>query len=240
MDTRWDAVLDLLLPRACAHCRVDLRGADGPLCRTCVTDIPRPPEPACVRCGGRRTGSAPFCSDCGGRRFSCRLIRAATAHLGPSASLVHAFKFRGSTTAAKAAGRRMAAALSLHPELSGFDALVAVPMHSRRERERGYNQAELIARELAAATGLPLLRILERTRASAPSWTLRRMERRTELAGAYIPRPGAGALVGGKRVLLIDDVVATGTTLEECATAVREAGAVDAAGYAFARAGKFT
>jgi predicted amidophosphoribosyltransferase len=150
---------------------------------------------------------------------------------------VHAFKFRGSKPAAKAAGRAMAAALTLRPELSGFDALVAVPIHPRRERERGYNQAELLAREIAAATGLPLFDALSRSRASAPSWRLGRVERRAELAGAYAPRPGAAALVAGKRVLIIDDVAATGTTFEECALALRAAGASDAAGYAFARAG---
>ncbi len=142
--------------------------------------------------------------------------------------------------AATAAGRHMAAALALRPELRGFDALAAVPIHPRRERERGYNQAEILAREVAAATGLPLLDVLERARAAAPSWTLGRVERRVELAGAYAPREAAAALVAGKRILLIDDVAATGTTLEECAEALRTAGATDAAGYIFARAGSFT
>lgn len=236
MGTYWELALDILLPRACAHCREDLSRASGPLCRSCAGALPPPPEPACVRCAGRRDGPSPFCADCAGRRFACRLIRAACAHRGPAASLVHAFKFRGSKPAAKAAGRVMAAALTLHPELSGFDALAAVPVHPRRERERGYNQAELIAREIAAATGLPLLDALERARASAPSWTLRRPERRAELSGAFRARP----LVAGKRMLLIDDVSATGTTFEECAAALRSAGAADAAGYAFARAGSFT
>lgn len=240
MGTCWEIALDLLLPRACAHCREDLGRANGPLCRACASALPAPPEPACVRCAGRRGGAAPFCPDCAGRRFACRLIRAAAAHRGPAASLVHAFKFRGSQPAAKAAGRSMAAALTLHPELSGFDALVAVPVHPRRERERGYNQAELLAREVAAATGLPLLDALERARAAAPSWRLGRVERRAELTGAFAPRDGASALVVGRRVLLIDDVAATGTTFEECAGALRAAGAVDAAGYAFARAGSFT
>jgi ComF family protein len=237
MGTCWEIALDILLPRACAHCREDLGRMDGPLCRRCASSLPPPPEPACVRCAGHRSGAAPFCADCAGRRFSCRLIRAAAAHRGPAASLVHAFKFRGNAPAAKAAGRSMAAALTLHPELSGFDALTAVPIHPRRERERGYNQAELLAREIAAATGLPLLDALERARTAAPSWRLGRVERKAELAGAYAPRPGAEALVAGKRVLLIDDVAATGTTLEACAAALRSAGAADAAGYAFARAG---
>ncbi|MEQ1920306.1 MAG: phosphoribosyltransferase family protein [Elusimicrobiota bacterium] len=98
----------------------------------------------------------------------------------------------------------------------------------------------MLAREVAAATGLPLLDVLERARAAAPSWRLGRVERRAELAGAYAPRAGAAALVAGKRVLLIDDVTATGTTFEECASALRAAGAADTAGYAFARAGSFT
>lgn len=240
MGTYWEIALDILLPRACSHCREDLRRACGPLCRECAAALPPPPEPACVRCAGRRGGPSPFCADCAGRRFSCRLIRAAAAHRGPAASLVHAFKFRGSKPAAKAAGRSMAAALTLHPELSGFDALTAVPIHARRERERGYNQAEILAREVAAATGLPLLDVLERARGAAPSWRLGRVERRAELAGAFAPRAGAAVLVAGKRVLIIDDVSATGTTFEECAAALRTAGAVDAAGYAFARAGSFT
>ena len=230
----WDAVLDVLLPRACAHCREDLRG-EGPLCAACARGLPPPPEPACVRCAGRR-GVAPFCADCAGRRFSCRLIRAAASHRGPAASLVHAFKFRGSRAAAVAAGRVMGTALAGRPELGGFDALAAVPAHPRRERERGYNQAELLAREVAAVSGLPLLDVLERSRAAAPAWRLGRLERRAELAGAFAPRAGAPALAAGKRILLIDDVTATGTTFESCAEALRSAGAADAAGYAFARA----
>lgn len=240
MGILWDLALEVLLPRACAHCREDLGRARGPLCAACAAALPPPPEPACVRCAGRRDGASPFCADCAGRRFSCRLIRASAAHRGPAASLVHAFKFRGCRPAAVAAGRTMAAALALHPELSGFDALAAVPVHPRRGRERGYNQAEILAREIAAATGIPLLSALERARGSAPSWTLGRVERRAELAGAFAAGPGADVLVAGKRVLVIDDVAATGTTLEACAAALRAAGAADVAGYAFARAGTFT
>jgi ComF family protein len=236
----FDLALDFLLPRACAHCRDDLDHASRALCRACASTLPPPPEPACVRCGGFRCGPSPFCADCAGRRFSCRLIRAACAHRGPAASLVHAFKFRGSMSAAREAGRRMASALSLSPELSGFDALAAVPMHPRRERERGYNQAEILAREVAAASGIPIIDVLDRVRAAAPSWRLGRVERRVELAEAYAPRAGTAANAAGKRILIIDDVAATGTTFEACAAALRAAGAADAAGYAFARAGSFT
>ena len=235
-----ELALDVLLPRACAHCREDLGRDEGPLCGACLVELPPPPEPACVRCAGPRPGASPFCPDCRGKAFACRLVRAAAAYEGPAASLVHAFKFRGSRAAAKEAGRLMAEALAAKPELGGFDALAFVPMHPRRERERGYNQAELLARELAAATGLPLLDALVRIRPARAAWRLGRSERKRELDGAYAARPLSAAALSGRSVLLVDDVAATATTLEACAAALRRAGAADAAGYAFARAGRLT
>src|SRR6185312_10896327 len=180
-----DAALHVLLPRACAHCRGDLPFRnDDALCGPCAAALPPPPEPACARCAGALAAGAGFCRACAGRLFACRLTRAAASYRGPAASLVRAFKFRGLPSAARAAGRVMAEGFARRPELAGFDALVPVPLHPRRERERGYNQASLLARELAAATALPVRDLLARPRAAAPSWSLRRAERRAELAGA--------------------------------------------------------
>ncbi len=233
-----EAVWHLALPRACAHCRVDLAfRADEPLCPACAARLPAAPDPACLRCGGALGARRDFCAACTGRLFCCRLIRAACAHRGPAASLVHAFKFRGQRDAARLAGRVLAAQVRRRPELRGFDAVVAVPASPRRERERGYNQAEIIAREVAAAAGVALLDALERRRAAAPMWRLGREDRRARLAGAFAPRPQAR--VAGLKILLVDDVCATATTLEECARALRAAGAADARAAVFARAGAF-
>jgi ComF family protein len=238
MGVWTEAVLHVLLPRACAHCREDLPfGEEGPLCGPCGEALPPPPEPACPRCAAALGARRGFCGPCSGRLFACRLIRAAAAHRGPAASLVHAFKFRGSPSAARAAGRLLAADRARRPELAGFDAVVPVPLHPRRERERGYNQAEILAREVAAASGLPLLGLLERRRGAAPSWGLGRAARRAELSGAFAVRAGANA--AGRRLLLVDDVCASATTLEECALALRRAGAEDVAACVFARAGRF-
>ncbi len=232
-----ETVLHVLLPRACAHCREDLPfRAEEALCAACAAALPPPPDPACARCAAALGVRRGFCGACSGRLFACRLARAAVSYRGPAASLVSAFKFRGLPCAARAAGRLMALDFPRRAELAGFDALVPVPLHPRRERERGYNQARLLARELGAATGLPVLDILVRPRAAAPSWRLDRSARRAELSGAFAPR-GDGA--EGLRLLLVDDVCASATTLEECALALRRAGARDVAGYAFARAGRF-
>lgn len=239
MNVFAEAVLHVLLPRSCAHCRGDLPFRDeGPLCAACAAALPPPPEPSCSRCAAALGARLGLCGACSGRLFACRLIRAAAAHRGSAASLVHAFKFRGSPGAARAAGRLLAADRARRPELAGFDAVVAVPLHPRRERERGYNQAEILAREVAAASGLPLLNLLERKRAAAPSWSLGRARRKAELAGAFAARPGDGA--AGKRLLLVDDVCASATTLEECALALRRAGAADVAASVFARGGWFS
>lgn len=233
-----EAALHVLLPRGCAHCRGDLRlGETGPLCSACEAAIPPPVEPSCIRCAGAICRRRDFCGSCKGRLFAVRLIRAACAYRGPAESLVHAFKFRGSPSAAREAGRIMAKELARKPELGRCDALVPVPLHWFRERQRGYNQAELLARELAAATGIPIRMPLRRQRGGGPSWRLGRQARKDELAGAFTLDSGHAARTKGLRVLLIDDVCASSTTLEECGLALRRAGAVDVVGYVFARSG---
>lgn len=221
METWSETLLRWLLPAACPSCREDLApGERGPLCPACLDELPAPPD-----------------SEPPAARRACRLVRAAARHAGAAAALVHALKFRGARAGAVQAGRALARELARRPELWGFEALVPVPAHPSRERRRGYDQALLIARELGAAARLPVLRLLARERPGAPAWRLGRRERREQLRGAFAPAPWATGLAAGRRLLLVDDVCATGETLEDCARALRESGASDAAGLVFARAG---
>jgi ComF family protein len=125
-------------------------------------------------------------------------------------------------------------------EFKLIDGLVPIPLHPQRERERGYNQAELLSLALGTATGTPLLPLLSRPRGAKPSWQLGRIERQAELSGAFRTVEGAGRIALGRRLVLIDDVCATGTTLEECAAALRRSGAKDVTAYVFSRAGRLT
>jgi ComF family protein len=114
------------------------------------------------------------------------------------------------------------------------DAVVPVPLHPDRKRERGYNQAELIARPLAKRLGIGMApRLLIRTKPRPPQLLLSRSERWKSVHGAYATRDGVR--VDNLRILLVDDVMTTGATLDACARALRKAGAAEVFGLTVAR-----
>jgi ComF family protein len=122
-------------------------------------------------------------------------------------------------------GGHLAAALvdGLGDRLAGFDRVVPVPLHWRRRLARGYNQAEQIARPLAARLGLPCAPLLARRRATPPQSLLGKADRLANLRRAFrVPRPEK---VRGLRILLVDDVATTGATLDAAARALKNAGA---------------
>jgi ComF family protein len=121
----------------------------------------------------------------------------------------------------------------LAPQLD-FDCIVPVPLHARRQRQRGYNQSALLAQELGSCLQKPVVQdILVRIRATIPQVGLNPLERQTNVQGAF--RCTSGAL-SGMQVLLVDDVCTTGSTLESACLALREAGVTSVQAYTLARA----
>ena len=119
---------------------------------------------------------------------------------------------------------------------AGGDLLVPVPVHAERARRRGYDQAVLLAADVSRAAGAALAGALERTRNTAPQFDLGRRARRSNVAGAFALRSGDGrALVEGRWIVLVDDVVTTGSTLVACAEALYAAGAVAVSALTVAR-----
>lgn len=144
-------------------------------------------------------------------------------HDGEARRLCHLLKFRWDAAAARPLAEGMAEALALSGFMGTVDGAAPVPVHPSRLRERGYNQAALLARAVCGHTGLVLWEeALARTRHGASQITRSREERLTALAGAFV---ADGAQVAGKRVLLIDDVLTTGATAAACAQALLDAGA---------------
>ncbi len=240
---RWglDALLAVLLAPDCAVCGTVLDApARGAVCPACWRAVRRITPPVCDGCGdplprGRTEGPpAERCHRCRRPQALIRQRRAAGPYEGALRRLVHALKYERRHSLAPPLGRLMRESGS--DVLAAADCAVAVPLHPRRRRGRGFNQAA----ELAAQLGLPVVDALRRTRATAPQTELPAGQRRRNVRGAFASarrfgfRGGAG--VGGASVLLVDDVTTTGATLEACARVLRRAGAREVRALTLARA----
>jgi ComF family protein len=151
---------------------------------------------------------------------------------GPLRRAIHLLKYGCMTPLARPLGERLALAAA---PFSGYDAIVPAPLHWRRRWDRGFNQAELLARELSRRVGVPVDRRLLRTRSTAPQAGLSAAERRLNVRGAF-RAAGEQAGIRGKRLIVVDDVMTTGATLAACTRALKRAGAAEVAVLTLARA----
>ena len=201
----------------CSSCWARMAPVGPPLCPQCGWPFPSP----------RALEASPthLCGRCRTTRVHFTVARAATLYeaKGPGREAILAFKHTGRDSL----GRHLA---ELMAERSGpimaegpWDVLAPVPLHPRRERERGFNQAAFLARHLARRVGLPVAaRALRRVRETPPQ-SGDPTDRQRNVRGAFaVARP---AQVAGRHVLLIDDVLTTGATANECARALRRSGA---------------
>jgi ComF family protein len=165
-------------------------------------------------------------------------VRAAGLHLEPLRHFIHLLKYQRRPDLAPELARYLAATLAgpdwqlLWPQI---DAIAPVPLHAERRRQRGYDQAERIAVEAAARLRLPHVAALDRVRATTAQFDLDRRHRRTNVRGAFAVRPGERHAIRGRWVLLVDDVLTTGSTLAACAEALLEGGAAAVSAITVAR-----
>lgn len=223
----WGRLTGALLPARCVGC-----GAYGTyLCATCLTADVRLGDPCCPTCA--TPGWTHPCTACMLRPPAFETATAPFLFTGAPREAVLAVKYRNLRVAAPVMARHMAAALG--PRGLALDVVVPVPLHAHGLRRRGYNQAGLLAHGVALALGLPFLDgALGRTLAGRPQVTLTSREARwANVAHAFAAAPDAG--LGGRRVLLVDDVLTTGSTMHAAASALRAAGATAVHAVAFAR-----
>jgi ComF family protein len=133
---------------------------------------------------------------------------------------IHLYKYGRIKTLSRPLGDLLARAV---PRDEPFDAIVPVPLHWRRRWQRGFNQSDLLARGLSRRLGVPLIQALRRTRATGVQAGLSNTGRRRNVAAAF--RCTHPRRVNGRRILLIDDVMTTGSTAAACALALKRAGA---------------
>lgn len=213
-------LVDVLFPPACQVCRAS---GDFPLCPRCRAGIPLIRLPVCRKCGKPLRGPPDLiftCIPCRHRRTYFTCARAAGVYDGPLRDAIHALKFGRCQAMAGPLGRLMAEVAATDPRLRA-DLVVPVPLHQRRLRERGFNQSELLAVEVAGYLDVPIRAdVLTRVRPTASQTALSRDERRANVRAAF----EAVHLLQVGRVLLVDDVMSTGATAMECARALRRSG----------------
>ena len=223
----FHALLDVILPPICHICHSFIPDAGKiHICPTCRDLLPLVSSPLCPLCGipFSGTGSDHRCGTCLTHTPHFDSARAHFLYEGAIRDLIHSFKYSHKTHL-----RNPLALLALEG-MSGFLAdqnphlLIPVPLHRTRLRQRGFNQAVLLVRAISRHLSLPMLTdALARTRSTEPQIDLSATERRMNVSGAFtVGRPD---LVAGKRILLLDDVMTTGSTMDECAKELKKAGA---------------
>ena len=239
-----EALASVVFPAPCRICARTLdTGNRIPFCRTCLgTLMQELPEPQCARCGRpivstpvAQGGSPPQCRLCRSGAYDFDFVRSFGAYTPSMAHAILLLKYSEITPLGGWFARQLARVAEGNREAFAADVVVPVPLHPTRLRERGYNQAELIAKPLARHLGIPFRSfLLVRTRPRPDKIRLTRRERWETVRGAYVMHQRAK--VDKMGVLLVDDVFTTGATLDACSRALRGAGAVRVAGITVARA----
>jgi ComF family protein len=221
-------VADLVVPRRCPGC-----GAitEGDFCGACADAIRPVAAPICETCGADlppgATSNRPDCEWCRPKKFRFDAARAAVQHDGPTRRAVIRFKYHRIPSLGGPLAALMTRALDRAPELfedlRGADVIVPVPLHWRRLAWRGFNQADQLARPVAAALGIPVAPSLKRIRNNRPQSRLTNKQRVENVKGIFALDPRFP--VDGKKVILLDDVMTTGSTVNECARVLKKSGA---------------
>ena len=220
-------LLDLFFPRACAGCGRPDPAAGRFLCWDCLARVEFIQPPFCELCGdpvAGRIGHAYRCALCAHRRVYFDGARSAARYEGPVGQMIRDLKYHGHLWLADDLADLLAASVHTHYDGVVFDAVVAVPLHWVKERARGFNQSAWLAAALARRLRLPPPRRCIRRARADPSQTHLTAEARADnVRGAF--RTRWNRWMDGRRFLLVDDVMTTGATANECARALKAGGA---------------
>ena len=216
-----ETALDLLFPKRCPICDGIVGFRKGYVCPQCLGKIKPVNGPVCMKCGKPLSDEEEYCLDCRKKKhLFCR--GAAVFQYRSIAIAIYRFKYGGRQEYAFFFGKCMARRLGEQFKRWKADALVPVPIHSSRKRERGYNQAELLAREISAWTGIPVrCDLIARRKKTAPQKNLNDAQRQNNLKRAFKIIKNDVKL---NTIVIIDDIYTTGSTIDTMTATLQEAG----------------
>lgn len=213
-----------LFPGECVLCgRWVVNPEWSPLCVYCLEDLPTTVSPICHTCGvpvpGSILASTGVCSYCRKGLWDFDLARSWGSYAGNLRSVIQSYKFCGYQRLAWSLSTLLKSCFQKHFPDTHFDSLVPVPSHPNRIRKRGFDHTLLLARTLSERIGIRVDPAIVRVRHTAPQFGLSLERRRRNLRRAFGPRNGAG--LAGNNVLIVDDVMTTGSTVQEVASTIR-------------------
>jgi ComF family protein len=219
-------------------CGIMLAGpGGGPFCSSCFSLIRFVAPPFCPCCGIPLAGAGAghLCGDCLVSPPSYRIARAFARYETVLLDAIHVFKYKGKITTGEILGKIMAEHVYPDMSIADYSLIVPVPLHPRRLRERGFNQAVILAREISKRFSIPLdFLTLKRRVFTEPQVSLGKEQRTANVRGAFAVMNEKK--IKGQKIILIDDVYTTGSTVKECAGALMKNGAADVAVLTLARA----
>ncbi|MDD3275884.1 MAG: ComF family protein [Kiritimatiellales bacterium] len=219
---------DMLYPRNCLQCGVSSPEPFRHICWDCFSDTPKIEAPFCALCGDPVAGSIQhdyICFACAREKPAFERARSAVRYEGAVGNAVRDLKYKHALWLVRDMAELLFNCLQAeYPEIL-FDQITAVPLHPPRRRERGFNQSAVLGAALARRLELPFSeRLLRRVRPTVSQTGLTAPQRAANVCGAF--RVGWFARPAGRRILLVDDVMTTGATVNACAKTLKQAGAV--------------
>ncbi len=220
-------LFQFFFPPQCYCCETFLPEGLRGLCSDCLSGIRWIEPPLCTKCGipflspGEKSH---LCGSCLDQNRFFTMSRALGYYEGPFREAIHRWKYEGKVYLSPLFGEWMARDFFQHWTIDLFDLVIPVPLHPQRLRERGFNQALLLAKELSRRTGIPYrMQVLEKTKPTVPQVSLNGREREKGVKGAFhLMDEGE---VKEKGILVVDDVYTTGATVNECARVLLAGGA---------------
>jgi len=218
-------IVSLIYPPRCQGCGNSLDLLDGNvLCGDCLSGIKLNTPPFCKRCGRPGVHQGGICGDCHKFKYYFDAGYAVSVYDGIMRECIHKFKYRNGVALERLFKGLMGGFAERHIEMQRYDLLAPVPLHSVKQRERTFNQSEILSLHLSRKFGVPTLKNnLVRIRQGRPLMMLSKKNRLEDISGAFTVKDAS--LLKDRSVLLIDDVFTTGATANECSKVLKEAGA---------------